>query len=257
MEKNRPQKILVIEDEAPVRSSIKDIFEMSGYKVFTAAEGESGVNLALEIIPDLIICDVNMPGKTGFEVAEELNVANDDMAIPFIFLTARTDISDLRRGMSLGADEYIFKPFRAKELLAIVELRLERIKKFRNEYSPNDNHEETNLGINDRIMLEYKGKTELINIRDILSIEAESEYSYAYVLNKKPILVRRLLKDWEKMLPNENFVRIHRSTIINLERVTKIEKGFKKNLLLKIEGMEKIVTVSQRYSSVLKNKFKI
>ena len=170
MEKNKPEKILIIEDEDPVRSSIKDIFEMSGYKVFTAEDGQSGINLALEIIPDLIICDVNMPGKTGFDVAEELNIAKCDLAIPFIFLTARTNINDLRKGMSLGADEYIFKPFRAKELLGIVELRLERIKKFRSEAAEKSVEVESSLTVNDRIILEYKGKKELINIKDILYI---------------------------------------------------------------------------------------
>ncbi len=120
------KKILVIEDEKPVLTNIIEILESGGFNAIGAENGEVGVQLATQEIPDLIICDVMMPVLDGYGVLTKLRSQPLTEIIPFIFLTAKADKGDLRQGMNLGADDYISKPFRRKELLEAVNTRLEK-----------------------------------------------------------------------------------------------------------------------------------
>jgi DNA-binding NarL/FixJ family response regulator len=120
------KKILVIEDQAPMRRNIALMLEMEGYEVFTAENGRIGVDLALEKIPDLVISDVMMPELDGHAVVQILRTEVVTANIPFIFLTARSDKGDVRIGMNFGADDYLIKPVIREDLLAAVETRLTR-----------------------------------------------------------------------------------------------------------------------------------
>jgi CheY-like chemotaxis protein len=120
------KRILVIEDDRIMRENIAEMLELSGYSVKTAPNGKIGVELARDILPDLILCDIMMPVLDGYGVIHILSREADTAAIPFIFLTARTELSDLRKGMNLGADDYLMKPFEDSELLNAVETRLKK-----------------------------------------------------------------------------------------------------------------------------------
>ena len=118
--------ILVIEDDPFIRESIQDVLELEGYQVQTAANGVLGVKLALEALPDLILCDVAMPEMDGYAVLSALQQHPATATTPFIFLTARTTRADLRHGMNLGADDYLTKPCTATELMGAIVSRFER-----------------------------------------------------------------------------------------------------------------------------------
>jgi len=118
-------KLLIIEDEAQVRENIKEILELNGYTVLTAEGGLQALPLLKEHFPDLILCDVMMPGLSGHDVLSQVRQQDDIAAIPFVFLTAKADHRDLREGMNLGADDYLAKPFEAKDLLDAVRSRLD------------------------------------------------------------------------------------------------------------------------------------
>jgi two-component system, sensor histidine kinase and response regulator len=121
-------KILVIEDEASVRISLVELLRLEGFEVIEAADGEIGVNLAGEEVPDLILCDIVMPRRDGFEVLEILR-KNDLLALtPFIFLTARMEKGDTEKGLNLGADDFITKPFDAVLLIGRIRSRLEKFR---------------------------------------------------------------------------------------------------------------------------------
>jgi len=120
------QKILVIEDEEPVRDNILELLTAEGFKVVSAKNGSSGVKLAQQQQPDLILCDIMMPELDGYGVLDSLRQDPATATIPFIFLTAKTDKTDLRQGMELGADDYLTKPFTADELLNAIATRLEK-----------------------------------------------------------------------------------------------------------------------------------
>jgi len=120
------KKILVIEDEADIRESIVDILDLSNYVCIEAANGVQGVREARSSFPDLIICDVMMPELDGYGVLLELQNDTQTAMIPFLFLTAMAAHEDVRKGMALGADDYLVKPFTGDELLTTVAKRLEK-----------------------------------------------------------------------------------------------------------------------------------
>ncbi len=131
------KKILLIEDNNDVRENTQEILELSGYKVVCAANGKEGVALAQSEHPDLIICDIMMPELDGYGVLHLLGNSPETAGIPFIFLTAKAEKSDLRKGMLLGADDYLTKPFDDVELLQAVEVRLHKSELLKSKFSRN------------------------------------------------------------------------------------------------------------------------
>lgn len=124
------KKIVVIEDNAEMRENIEEILELADYEVLSASDGKEGVELVKAEIPDLIICDIMMPSLDGYGVLYYLSKIPQTNGIPFIFLTAKAERSDMRKGMNMGADDYITKPFDEMELLSAVESRIEKRKRF-------------------------------------------------------------------------------------------------------------------------------
>lgn len=118
--------ILVVDDHEPLLTAVKIILEDHGYKVLTATDGLKALEVMDQVRPDLIIADVMMPRMDGFALYEAVRARPEWMAIPFIFLTAKTEKEDRLRGKELGAEDYIIKPFDPQELLAAVEGRLKR-----------------------------------------------------------------------------------------------------------------------------------
>ncbi len=120
------KKILLIEDNLEVRENTAEILSLANYEVLTAENGKVGVKLAFEKLPDLIICDIMMPELDGYGVLHILGKDATASLIPFIFLTAKAEKSEIRKGMNLGADDYLTKPFDDTELLNAVEARLNK-----------------------------------------------------------------------------------------------------------------------------------
>ena len=117
------QKILLIEDNLEMRENTAEILELANYKVFSAQNGKEGVKFAQEHNPDLIICDIMMPELDGYGVLHMLSMNPQTSSIPFIFLTAKAEKTDYRKGMNMGADDYLKKPLDDMELLQAVEIR--------------------------------------------------------------------------------------------------------------------------------------
>lgn len=118
------KRILVIEDEQDIRNSIVQILGFEGYELIEAADGKSGLDLALKIDFDLILCDIMMPKMDGYEVLEKLKIQKSPP--PFVFITALSGRTDFRAGMNLGADDYLTKPFTLKELTDCVKAQLQK-----------------------------------------------------------------------------------------------------------------------------------
>jgi len=130
------KKILLIEDNDDLRNNTAEILELSNYKVIVAENGKVGVKNAIEHKPDLIICDIMMPVLDGYGVLHAVQKNDAIKNTPFIFLTAKTERSDFRKGMELGADDYITKPFDGTELLNAVDSRLKKIELLKQALSP-------------------------------------------------------------------------------------------------------------------------
>ena len=119
-------KILVIEDMRDLREDVLEILRIENYEVFGADNGVAGLELAIREAPDLIVCDITMPGMDGYEVLQHIRKNREVATTPFIFLTARTERESRRHGMVLGADDYITKPFEMDELLTSISSQLRR-----------------------------------------------------------------------------------------------------------------------------------
>jgi PAS domain S-box-containing protein len=124
------KKILVIEDDLLILESTVHSLKKEGFEVYSAVNGVAGIQLAIEIVPDLIISDVSMPKKDGYEVCKTIQQIPSLCNIPFIFLTAKSQKDDVRQGMQLGADDYLTKPFQVSELLKIIKIRLEKHERY-------------------------------------------------------------------------------------------------------------------------------
>jgi DNA-binding response OmpR family regulator len=120
-------KILLVEDNEEIRENTREILELANYQIETAANGREGYEKALEKMPDLIICDIMMPVLDGYGLLHLINKNENLQSIPFIFLTAKTERTDFRKGMEMGADDYITKPFTDIELMNAIESRLKKI----------------------------------------------------------------------------------------------------------------------------------
>jgi len=118
------KKVLLIEDDSTLRENTAELLELEHYKVITASNGMLGLELAKRELPDIIVCDIMMPMLDGYDVLEGLTKHKKTKFIPFIFLSAKTERKDIRKGMNLGADDYITKPFEEEELLTAIESRL-------------------------------------------------------------------------------------------------------------------------------------
>ncbi|UPT71119.1 MAG: response regulator [Flavobacterium sp. JAD_PAG50586_2] len=119
-------KILIIEDNNDIRENVIEILRLCGYEVYEADNGKTGTELAIKHIPDLILCDIMMGDLDGYGVLHLLSKHEVTKTIPFIFMTAKSERADIRKGMELGADDYLTKPFDDTELLNAIETRLKK-----------------------------------------------------------------------------------------------------------------------------------
>ncbi|GAA4734299.1 response regulator [Flavisolibacter ginsenosidimutans] len=127
--------ILVIDDNNDLRENTAEILDLAGYKTLTAENGKRGVEVATKEKPDVIVCDIMMPELDGYGVLHLLRKNADTQNIPFIFLTAKTERSDFRKGMEMGADDYVTKPFEDIELLNAIEVRLKKSEVLQQNYA--------------------------------------------------------------------------------------------------------------------------
>ncbi|MBL4705754.1 MAG: response regulator [Flavobacteriales bacterium] len=120
-------KILIIEDEKEIREAIEEVLSLNGYKVNTAENGKEGLDMAIETSPDLVLCDVLMPKLNGWQTIEAFRANSKLKYVPFVFLSAMSSITDFRKGMNLGADDYLSKPFDPKELISTISIQLGKV----------------------------------------------------------------------------------------------------------------------------------
>jgi DNA-binding NarL/FixJ family response regulator len=147
-------KILVIEDEAQMRRNLVSILRLEKFQPLAAENGRTGLELAHRERPDLILCDVMMPEMDGYDVLEQLHKDPATMHVPFIFLTAKGEKTDVRGGMNLGADDYLVKPVDKADLLRAIQTRLARAEQLsKREFEPNFDSAEPlrSLGLTSRV----------------------------------------------------------------------------------------------------------
>jgi CRP-like cAMP-binding protein/CheY-like chemotaxis protein len=181
------KKILLIEDNPEMRENTAEILELANFEVITAENGKKGVKSAQEHKPDLIICDIMIPELDGYSVLHILSKDHATATIPFIFLTAKADRNDFRKGMNLGADDYITKPFDETELLNAVESRLKKTEVLKQEFGRDaeglDNFIREARGLEELKRLPENRKTKVFKKKEIIFYEKNFP-SGLYFINK-------------------------------------------------------------------------
>ncbi len=174
------KKILIIEDNNDIRENMAEILELAGYETLTAANGKTGIAEALQHIPDLIVCDIMMPEVDGYGVIHALQKHDTTQNIPFIFLTAKAERAEVRKGMELGADDYLTKPFSSTELLNAIESRLKKNEQFRQ-------HLLKGLeGLNE-LVISVSGKNILDNFKEDRNILRVKKKQLVYTEGNRPL----------------------------------------------------------------------
>ena len=199
----KKQRILIIEDNDDIRESTAEILELADFEVFQADNGKAGVEMATHHLPDLILCDIMMPELDGYGVLFLLNKNQQTAATPFIFLTAKAERMDMRKGMEMGADDYLVKPFDDVELLNAIESRLSKKEKQAQFYSKSidqlNNLVAGNQGVKEleKLMLERKVRT--IKKKQIIYYEGDTVSGIYLVLSGK-IKTIKLSEDGRELL---------------------------------------------------------
>lgn len=248
------RKILVVEDDRMLLELIIEILSNSGFRPAGAANGKEALEVLKSEGADLIICDVLMPVMDGYEFLKEVR-ENAMNYIPFILLTGKTERADFRRGMELGADDFIPKPFTEEELLGAV---LAQLKKWSSlgivHLTEGFRDMPERLQLEDHILLTVENQPKILKVNDLKCIAALGDYTSVFTSEGK-FIVRRPMREWEEMLPKKYFIRIHRSTIINVDFVDKIEKLLKGSYKVYLHNIPKPFIISRRYRSKFKEKF--
>jgi CRP-like cAMP-binding protein/FixJ family two-component response regulator len=198
-------KIVLIEDNHEMRENIKEILELADYTVMAAENGKKGVELIKNELPDLILCDIMMPELDGYGVLYMVSKNIKTASIPFIFLTAKTEKEDFRKGMNMGADDYITKPFDDTELLDSIERRLNRIKQFSDETELTSNGLHTFInsvkGIEELEKMSNEKRTKKFNKKDTVYFEGDSP-NFLYFLTSGKVKTYKMNKDGKEFVTN-------------------------------------------------------
>jgi CheY-like chemotaxis protein len=177
--------VLLIEDDPTLRENTAELLRFSNYEVSTASNGKKGLELANNNIPDIIICDIMMPELNGYAVLEALAESDQTKHIPFIFLSAMTERKDVRKGMNLGADDYITKPFSEEELISAIESRLAKAAILKDARENREGADETEVKkLNDlNNLFVSNGKFFSFKKDSIIYREGQNS-NYIYLINK-------------------------------------------------------------------------
>ncbi|WP_412468666.1 response regulator [Pedobacter sp. KLB.chiD] len=186
------KKVLIIEDNDDIRESTAEVLDLAGYTTFTAKHGKIGVEMAVSHLPDVILCDIMMPELDGYGVLYLLNKNPKTANIPFIFITAKTERADMRKGMEMGADDYLTKPFDDTELFRAIESRFKK-KQQAAGFSSIDGHDETVME-----ELRKKGKPRTVNSKQVIYIESD-EPTHLYYINKGQVKTYKRFKDGREL----------------------------------------------------------
>lgn len=256
-----PAKILIIDDEESFCRFITRFLTKKGFDVLVASEGRSGVGLAAEKLPNLIVCDLIMPGMSGYEVLATLRTDDRLADIPIIFLTGQSEPREVRAGMNLGADDYLTKPVNLEDFLGAIQVRLGR------QQSQKRRHQQAleqalrlrpqpRPGLGDPLQATFLVKTPteklLVKVGDIERIMAYGEYTWVYWHgHAKGALFRKSLKQWLAELPGATFIRVHRRAIVNLARLDRIERLPGGRMQVRLRDFADPIPVSLRLSPAL------
>lgn len=235
-------KALLVDDERLSRNDLRLLLE--NHKQITvigeASNAEDGLKQIDELKPDLVFLDIQMPKMNGFDMLEHIN-----SDIHVIFVTAFDEYA--LRAFEVNALDYLLKPVNPERLQQSIE-RLEQIPE---DVAESDLRE---LEYNDRLLLKLDTSLGFLKVSTVICITSAGDYSEVLTTSKKKVLVHKSMAEWESRLPETFFNRIHRTTIVNMEFVDRLEEWFNNSYRVYMKGIEEPYVMSRRYVAKLKQK---
>jgi len=234
-----PLKSIIVDDEWLVREELKTL--LAEYPEIEILGEAANVPQAIEIVrnsnPDVIFLDIQMPGATGFDLLEQTDITSK-----IIFITAYDQYA--LKAFEVNALDYLLKPIQKDRLAKTIQRLLagERL-------TPETNQK---LAYDDVVYVLVNGSLKFIKLALLRCISAEGNYSHIYYKDRSRDLVAKTLQEWDEILPDDYFVRIHRSTIVNFEYVDQVKKCRNYTHLVYVRGIEKPFVMSRRYAARLR-----
>ncbi|TXF79013.1 response regulator [Chryseobacterium sp.] len=199
----KKKRILIIEDHDDIRESTSEILELADYEVFQASNGKQGAELAIKHLPDLVLCDIMMPGLDGYGALHLLSKREDTALIPFIFITAKTDRTDMRKGIEMGADDYLTKPFDDTELLNAIESQLKKKERQKNLYtaalSESGDYPDLSGGLDELEKIFAEGKIKTYRKKQVIYDEGDAA-NHAYLITEGKIKTTKMTADGKEFM---------------------------------------------------------
>lgn len=248
------KKIFVIEDDEALRENLISLLDVEGFKTYFSETGKEGIELIKEVLPDLILCDIMLPDTDGYQIISELKTLPQTRNIPFVFLTARAEMKDLRGGMNLGADDYLTKPYDAKELINVINTRIAQHCLSEEKQLETVNKSQHKLAWDDLIFVQSAKQVKKVIVKSIVCINADAEYTELFLDDGTKVHLRKLIKVWEEILPENSFIRVHKSIIVNLAFLQRIEKWFNNSYKIQLQKYPEPIISSRRYSANIRSK---
>jgi two-component system LytT family response regulator len=238
---NRKFRAIIVDDERLARKDLRSLLtEYDTIEIVGEADSvASAKQLINETGPDLIFLDIQMPGESGFDLLEKA-----DVEARVIFVTAFDEYAI--RAFEVDAIDYLLKPVNPDRLRNAIE-RLER-------ETPNRYEQRRKLEYDGALFLTISNHLKFVRVSSILSVQAAGDYSELTLMEGKKGLVMKPMLEWEDRLPESHFCRIHRSTIINMEYIDRIEEWFKNSYRVHLKGVDTPVPMSRRYAALLKQR---
>lgn len=237
-------KAIIVDDERLARRELRSLLvEFDEISVIGEAEDLSQtIDLIESLKPDVVFLDIQLRNENGFDLLEKI-----EKNFKLIFVTAFDEFAI--RAFEINALDYLLKPVNPERLTTAIERLFDEDEEIQEET------ELRKLEIDDRLFVEINERSCFLQVTEISHIAASGDYTEIFMKNGKMTLIEKPLKEWEERLPEKHFTRIHRSTIINLNEVEKIETLFNRTMEVYLRNFEKEFSVSRRYATKLKEKF--
>lgn len=255
------KRILIIDEDVSYGRNLENFLTESGYKTYVAESGKDGFEIAKRYLPDLILCSVYSSGSNGSKSVCDLIYFEDTSSLPIICLTENTTIKEVRQLMNIGADDFFDKSFENDDLLLAIKMRLNKFDTIKNKYKKYGvdrfEEDEKDPEYDDHILVKIGNRLNFIKFSEIVCVTALKEYSKINLESGKQIVVRKSLKKWNQVLPDELFIQIHRSTIINMDYIEEAVKVSERSYQVKMKFMEEKFILSKRFANKVRKKFPV
>lgn len=240
-------KILIVDDDQQICQVLEQFLRKQGYEVAVANDGEQGLKTATAWLPDLMLCDLDMPGLDGQGVVTALRQDARLGEIPVIFLSACTERDQIRKSMNLGGDDFITKPAGLQEILETITARLARRQKQMLQRGRQSSKETQSVSpAPATVLIKDQNRQHYLQLSEVKAFMAFGEYANIFWGKDRHVLFRKALKQWQAELPPEQFVRVHRQAIVNLAFLDFVEKDAKGKTLIHLKDFKEVIPVSER-----------